>query len=60
VDYIDGFQYIKSSRHPWDEAYLVMMGDPFDMFLDSVFQDIIKYFYIVIHKVNWSEVLLLC
>ena len=36
VDYIDGFLYIEQSLHPWDEAYLIMMSDHFDVFLDSV------------------------
>jgi hypothetical protein len=27
VDYIDGFPYIESSLHPWDEAYLIMMDN---------------------------------
>ena len=57
MDYIDGFPYIKPSLHPWDEAYLVMMDDHFDVFLDSVCKDFIEYFCIDIHKGNWSEVL---
>jgi hypothetical protein len=36
VDYIDGFLYIEQSPHPWDESYLIMMYDVFDVFLDSV------------------------
>ena len=36
VNYLDGFPYIKSSLHPWDETYLIMMDDLFDVFLDSV------------------------
>jgi hypothetical protein len=60
VDYIDGFPYIKSSRHPWDEAHFVMMVDRFDVLLDSVCKDFIEYFCIDIHKENWSEVLFLC
>jgi hypothetical protein len=60
VDYIDGFPYIKSSLHPWDEAYLIMMDDHLDVFLDSVYEDFIKYFCINILKGNWSEVLFLC
>ena len=36
VDYIDGFQYIEPSLHPWDEIYLFMVNDGFDVFLDSV------------------------
>jgi hypothetical protein len=53
VDYVDGFLYIKLSL----QAYLVMMDDCFDVFLDSVCKDFIEYFCIDIHKGNWSEVL---
>jgi hypothetical protein len=60
VNYIDGFPYIKPSLHPWDEAYLVMMDDCFDVFLDLVCEDSIEYFCIDIHKGNWSEFLFLC
>jgi hypothetical protein len=44
VDYIHGFPYIKPSLHPWDEAYLVMIDDHFDVFLNSVFENFIEYF----------------
>jgi hypothetical protein len=57
VNYIDGFLYIELSLHPWDEAYLIMMDDCFDVFLDSVCKNFIEYFCIDIHKGNWSEVL---
>jgi hypothetical protein len=57
VDYVDGFLYIEPSLHPWDEAYLIMMDDWNDMFLDSVCKNFIEYFCINIHKGNWSEVL---
>ena len=60
VDYVDGFLYIEPSLHPWDEAYLVMMDDCLDVFLDSVSKNFIEYFCINIHKRNWSEVLFLC
>ena len=60
VDYIDRFLYIKASLHPWDEAYLIMMDDHFDVFLDSVSQNFIEYFCMDIHKGNLSEVLFLC
>ena len=46
VNYIDGFLYIKPSLHLWDEAYLVMMNDRFDVFLDSVCKNFIEYFCI--------------
>ena len=36
VDYVNGFSCIKPTLHPWDEAYLIMVNDGFDVFLDSV------------------------
>jgi hypothetical protein len=44
VDYVDGFSYIKPSLYTWDKAYLVMLDDPFDVFLDLVCGDFIEYF----------------
>ena len=52
VDYIDGFPYIKPSLHPWDEAYLVLMDDRFDVLFDTVFEDFIENIFIDIHKEN--------
>jgi hypothetical protein len=52
VDYVDGFPYIEPSLHPWNEAYLIMMDDHFDVFLDLVCEDFIGYFCIDIHKGN--------
>jgi hypothetical protein len=60
VDYVDGFLYVEPPLHPWDEAYLIMMDDRFDVFLDSVCENFIEYFCIDIHKGNWSKVLFLC
>ena len=48
LDCIDVFLYISPSLHSWDEAYLIMMDDHFDMFLDSVCENFIKYFCISI------------
>jgi hypothetical protein len=36
VDCIDEFTCIESSLCPWDEAYMIMVDDGFDVFLDSV------------------------
>ena len=47
MDYIDGFPYIKSSLHPWDEAFLVMMDDCFHVFSDSGCGDFIEYFFLL-------------
>jgi hypothetical protein len=44
LDYIDGFPYIESSLHLWDEAYLIMMDDHFNVFLDLVCKNFIEYF----------------
>jgi hypothetical protein len=52
VDYIDGYPNIKPSVHPWDETYLIMMDDPFHVFLDSALENFIEYFYMNIHKGN--------
>jgi hypothetical protein len=60
VDYVDRFLYIEPSLHPWDETYLIVMDDPFNIFLDSVSENFIEYFCIDIQKGNWSEVLFLC
>jgi hypothetical protein len=42
VDYIDIFLYIEPSLHSWDKVYLIMMGDCFDVILDSVFENFIE------------------
>ena len=38
VDHVDRFSYVKPSLQPRDEAYLVMVDDFSDVFLDSVCQ----------------------
>ena len=53
VDYIHGFSYMQ----PWDETYLIVVNDGFDVFLDSIFKNFILYFCIDIHKQDWPEVL---
>ena len=60
MDYIDGFPYIEPSLHFWDEAYLIMVNDHFDVSLDSIFVDFVEYFCINTHKWDWSEVLFFC
>ena len=59
VDYVDGFLYIETSLHPWDEAYLIIMDDHFDVFLDLVCENFIEYFCIDIHMRICCEVLYL-
>jgi hypothetical protein len=36
LDYVDGFLYIELPLHPWDEAYMIMVDDAFDVILHSV------------------------
>jgi len=55
MDHVDGFPYIKPSLHAWDEAYLIMVDDCFDVLLDSVCQNFIEYSCVDIHKGNWPE-----
>jgi hypothetical protein len=45
VDYIDGFPYIEPSLHHWDEIYLIVVNDHVDVFLDSVCENFIEYFW---------------
>jgi hypothetical protein len=52
--------YIEPSLHSWDEAYLIMVDDHFDAFLDSVGKNFFEYFCVDIHKEIWSEVLFFC
>jgi hypothetical protein len=52
--------YIEPSLHPWEEANLITVNDDFEVFLDSVWKNFIKYFCIDIHEPAWSEVLFLC
>ena len=57
VDYVDGFSYIEPSLQPWNEVYLIMVDDVFDVYLDSVCEYFTEYFCINVHKRNWSEIL---
>jgi hypothetical protein len=59
VKFGDEFLYIKPSLHPWDDAYLIMVEVVFDMYLDSVCEYIIQYFFINVHKGNLSEIFVL-
>jgi hypothetical protein len=56
VDYVDGFSFIEPTFHPQDEAYLIIVNDGFDVFLDSLCENLTEYFCINIHKWNWTEV----
>jgi hypothetical protein len=49
VDYVDGFPYVEPVLHPWDETYLIVMNDCFDVF-DLVCKNFIEYFRINTHK----------
>jgi hypothetical protein len=46
VDYVNGILYIKAFFNPWDEAYLIIMDDCFDMFLDSLCEN----FWVFLHQ----------
>ena len=41
---MDGFPYIEPSLYPRDEAYLIVVNDGFDVFLDSFSENFIEYF----------------
>jgi hypothetical protein len=50
VDYVDGLLYIGPILYPWDEAYLIVVNDGFDLFLDLVCKNFIEYFCFDIHN----------
>jgi hypothetical protein len=47
---IDGFSHIEPSLIPRDGAYLIMVNDVFDVFLDPVCKNFIGHFCVNIHK----------
>ena len=36
MDYVHEYLSVEPSQYPWDAAYMIMMDDHFDMFLDFV------------------------
>ena len=60
VDYVGGFSYIDPYLYLWDEAYLIMVNDYDNMFLDLVGKNFIEYFCTNDGKGNGSEVVFLC
>ena len=45
MDYIDGFSYIDPSLHAWGEAYLIVVNDAFDVFLSSVCENFVEFYF---------------
>ena len=45
VDYIDGFSCIEPSLHAWGEAYLIVVNDAFDVFLSSVCENFVEFYF---------------
>ena len=56
VDYIGIFPYVEPSLHLWDKAYLTMVHDHFDVFLDSLCKYFIEYFCMNVHQGNQSVI----
>ena len=44
VDYINGFSYVEPTLYTSNKAYLIMVNDGFDVFLDLVCKNFIEYF----------------
>lgn len=60
MDHIDWFLHVEWSLYLGDEAFLTMMDDLFEMFLDLVCEYFIEYFSIYIHKCNGFVIIFLC
>jgi hypothetical protein len=42
VVYFDGFPHIEPSLHLWDDVFLILVNDHFDVFLDFVGKNFIE------------------
>jgi hypothetical protein len=49
VYYIYRFSYVEPPLHPWDEAYLVVVNNLFDVLLNSVCHYFVEYFCVNVH-----------
>ena len=56
VNYVYRLAYVEPTLHPWDEAYLIVMDELFDVLLQSVCQYFIEGFCIYVHHGYWPEV----
>ena len=52
VDCIDEFVYIELSLHPWDETYLNLLNDYFDVFLDSVCENFFIFALVFLREIG--------
>jgi hypothetical protein len=53
------FVYVEQSLHPWNETNLVM-GDLFDVLLNSVCQNFVEEFCVYVHWRYWFVILFFC
>ena len=63
MDYVDRFLYIEPSLHPWDEAYLIMGNEPFDMLFDQLARILLNIFALIFIReigLKFSFLLRLC
>ena len=49
---------VKESLHPWDKPHLIMVYDPFNVLLDSVFASILLR--MVVHQRYWPIIFFVC
>ena len=52
MDHTDGFLYSEPSLRPWDGAFLIMVIDGFDVFLDLVCKNFIVFASIFISEIS--------
>lgn len=45
VYYNDRISYVEALLHIWDEAHLIMVDDLFDVYLNSICEYFIEYFF---------------
>ena len=56
VNYVYRLAFVEPALHLWDEAYLIIMNELFDVLLDLVCQYFIEDFCINVHHGYWPVV----
>ena len=53
VYYIDWFVNVEAYFHPWNKSSLIMVYDPFNVLLNSVYKYFVMDFSIFVSQVYW-------
>ena len=60
VYHTDWFADIEKSMHPWDKSHLIVVYDPFNVLLYSVYYYFVEDFCIYVHQWYWPVIFFCC